>query len=797
MAEITTDDLAAGPAEPDIKPSYNAKDVPEDIQKSIWNLAQKLELDDKDIRLREIIKWRRNEDYWVGIQDGFYSSMVNRYISAASGGVAYPGFWSNDDDDINEYDSTVNIYRAHGESLIAALSTGLPFVRFFPKNADDPDDVSTSKTASKISEMIQKQNKGQWLFLHALYLLYTSPFVAAHTYRHESAQYGMDKQPIYGSQPMNFEEQICQQCGNPIGQPNMSEQPFPNDPNAPPQAIDPAMEGGDVPYPLPEQLDPETQVPIPPDISQPPSGPMMTSMAPQQPMCPTCGPTAVSVEYYQEDVPSIQGYNEVPKARECVEVFGALNVKVSHIARNFTESPYLIFEREVHHTYLRGLYPDMADQIDQYTSPEAIHRTSYQPDTNGYCSFAEAYIRPWAYNLYIKDDVGTLDYLKQNFPDGVKVCYLNMMILAVEPCNVDDEWTVTQSPLSRYIHTPSLGDPCIPLQDMRNDLVYMTLDTVKHGVGDTFANPDVLDFDQYQKYKNQPGSVFPAKPRRGEALGDAFVSVKSATLSQEVKEFWLQLDQDAQFVLGDFPSVYGGQQQGGSRTLGEYVESQSRALQRLSTPWKMLSLWWASVMSKSVNSYLKHAMSDDYYVKSNGDSYENVWIRSAEMQGQIGEVEPDISEQFPVTWSQRHAMFLEFIKENPLEPILATMFHPENTSQVSEILGLSNLHIPGQADRSKQLREISMLLKAEPDPMGLMPTVMPDMDVDNHEVHIESIKAWAVSEIGMEAKINNPKGYANVILHLRQHMMMMPQPMSENPEGEEGGEEAPPENEAQ
>jgi hypothetical protein len=763
MADITSEDLEGAVPSKD-KPVYGDDSVPEEVQLAIKNLANSLEIEDRDLRESALINWRRNEDYWNGIQDGFYSALAKRYISGSSSGVAYPGNIIDDEDEVDEYDSTVNIYRAHGESIIAALSTGLPFVRFFPKNADDPDDISTSKAASKISEMIQKQNKAQWIFLHALYLLYTSPFVAARTYRHESKEYGTTQQPVAGEQTVYNKDSICQKCGTPTGPTETSDQPFDESITSLPQV--------------------------------PPEGPIGPEYMESQPMCPTCGPTAVSVEYFQEDVPAILGYQEIPKTRECIEVYGALNIKVAHKVKDFDHSPYLIFEDEVHYTWLRGRYPKMADQIDSWISSEAMQRQGLSADSKGVCTYTECYIRPWAYNFYLTSDPEVFEYLKAKFPEGLKICYSNNLILAVLPVNIDEEWTLTKSPLQRRIHQRALGDVVVPLQDMRNDLVYMTLDTVKHGVGDTFANPDVLDFNQYSKFKNEPGSVYPAKPRRGESLSDSFVSIKSATLSQEVREFWAQLDQDAQFVLGDFPSVYGGNQQGGSRTLGEYVESQSRALQRLSTPWKMLSMWWSSVMSKCVNSYIKHAMSDEYYVKSNGDSYENIWIRAAELQGRIGEVEPDISEQFPVTWSQRHAMFLEFIKENPIEPILATMFHPENTNAVAEILGLSNLFIPGQSDRNKQLREIADLLKGQP--TGMMPSVMPDMDVDNHEVHVEAIKAWAVSESGMEAKTNNPMGYANVILHLRTHEQMM-MPVATGPADtnkaniEEGGEAPPPE----
>ena len=38
---------------------------------------------------------------------------------------------------------------------------------------------------------------------------------------------------------------------------------------------------------------------------------------------------------------------------------------------------------------------------------------------------------------------------------------------------------------------------------------------------------------------------------------------------------------DGQFVLGDFPSIYGGPAQSGSKTAREYLESRAVALQRL------------------------------------------------------------------------------------------------------------------------------------------------------------------------------------------------------------------------
>jgi len=77
------------------------------------------------------------------------------------------------------------------------------------------------------------------------------------------------------------------------------------------------------------------------------------------------------------------------------------------------------------------------------------------------------------------------------------------------------------------------------------------------------------------------------------------------------------------------------------------------------------------------------------------------------------------------------------------------------------------------------MMEMEMAEGMPPAPDIELPSVEIEPDVDNHPIHIRMCKAWLVSEAGRLAKIENPDGYKNVLLHLKAHQeyeaMMMAQ----------------------
>jgi hypothetical protein len=54
-----------------------------------------------------------------------------------------------------------------------------------------------------------------------------------------------------------------------------------------------------------------------------------------------------------------------------------------------------------------------------------------------------------------------------------------------------------------------------------------------------------------------------------------------------------------------------------------------------------------------------------------------------------------------------------------------------------------------------------------------VPTVEPELEVDDHAVEAEICKDWLRSDEGQIAKIENPGGYANVVAHLTVHNEML------------------------
>ena len=317
-----------------------------------------------------------------------------------------------------------------------------------------------------------------------------------------------------------------------------------------------------------------------------------------------------------------------------------------------------------------------------------------------------------------------------------------------------------------------------------------------------------------------PRLMYPVKASLGKAIAENFFQTHTATLSKEVDQFQNRLEQQAQFVLGSFPSIYGGTMEGTSGTLGEYAMSRNQALQRLQLIWKILVNFWPKVIEKAVRSYAKNLKEDESFAKKQGESFINVWIRQSEVTGNVGLVEAEASESFPISWAQKRDILIQMIQYKDPN-IAAALFHPENASMIARIIGFPELYIPGDEDRTKQLAEIAKLILAAPIPammpmtpmeqmaptpdMGQeqpfsqpamdQPTVMPEPELDNHAIHIEVIRAWANGSVGQSVRENNPQGYANVIAHLKMHMTMLPPPMPVEGEGE--GENQPPSSEGE
>ena len=491
----------------------------------------------------------------------------------------------------------------------------------------------------------------------------------------------------------------------------------------------------------------------------------------------------------------ISEHVEVDKFGVAIEVFGSKNVRIATYARTQAETPFLILEFEQHHAITLSQfegYRAIANSdrgSDEYArnirTPSAVP-ASYE-SLDKLDTIKLAWFRPCVFELSTDDEERA--QLLQTYPEGVKCSFVNNTLVEAESSSLDAHWRVTEDPLDDHVHSDPKGKVLTDIQHMTNDLCNTTLQTVQHGITQTFADPSVLDFKRYQEEPARPGSVFPTIPQSGKRISDGFFETRTAVLSQEVKEFAGRLEAAAQFCVGSFPSIYGGPNVSGSRTASEYQMSRDQALQRLSTVWKNLSFWWTDVIANAVDlqvRIMREFGQDEVEVKKAGSTFINNMIKIEDLIGRVGKVEPENVENFPISVAKKRDMILEMIKGGD-DTIKGLLYHPQNSALVSSLIGFPGIFIPGEGDRNKQQYEIQILLKnapTQPPPQQMQPSrfgppqapqkptssVPIDPTIDNDEIHISVIKAWATSDDGLLAKLFNEQGYANVMAHLQEHM---------------------------
>lgn len=754
-----------------MKSDPNNTNLPENLQVILKELVKKYEVENSWVRKRQIQQWKKNERFWHGIQFIFWSETNQDWMAPIE-----TSFYNSesDNEDMNGpfYDYVVNICKPAGESIIAALSAQIPAVRFPPDNADSVEDQETSKTFSKIADLIQKHNQAKRVLLQALLMLWNQGNVFAYHAPKFDKAFGNIQIPQYKAGMQ------CPECGF------VQE----NDQNS--NSGDPAGDSSGV--------DATQQVNCPQCAVGSPGDPS-TNAPPMQPQQVPMQPS-----------PILGSFKTAPKMRVMIDIYGNLNVKVPYYARTQKDFTYLICELDQPKSFLKSLYcndvgkngkttfnDDLARKIDSDGSVDmgSYERIGRSPSTYSYnldgdqylATLKRCWLRPWVFDDMLDTQQQERDELKELFPDG---CYVGMIgNVYVESRNecMDDYWTVGQAGLSTYIHSDPIVQPLIPIQEIRNVTVNLTLETIEQAIPSGFADTDTLNFDVYNKHEARPGMIYPVKRKAGDTLSNSFYTQDRATLSKEVPLFVQQLDKDAQFVVGAFPSIYGGPGEGNSRTAAEYNMSRQMALQRLSIIWSLLNFWWCKLMEKCVHLYVDNMIEDERFVQKQKNNYINVWIKRAELTGSVGEVEPEGDESFPISIAQKQDLLMKlFTLQSP--EINEALFQSENRSIISEAFAMTEFKMPGEDQRIKQMREIN-------DMMANGQQIMPEKDVDDNPIHIECTRSFLVSDIGLDLKATNPQVYSIIFQHLELHIelqSMIQMPLAAPGQQAPGQNNAPP-----
>lgn len=727
--------------EPELLESPTALDqADEKLRNNLLGILNTIEKEEQPSRELLVRTWKYYDLLWNGVQPIFWNAadkewqLINKVVKLPNNVIIDPSALTK----------SINIVRPYGESIAGAVTTGLPKVNYFPENADNVDDIKTAKAYSKIERIIAEHNEMENKLLGAAMTLWKFGMVAAYNYPHEDKKYGVTKKPVMGDVSYTNTDYTCPNCAETMK----------------------STRG---------KTDFSTDIDISKDEIL---------------SCVSCNQSVIPIPSFREETVNEQvGIEEIPRSRQIVRFYSPLEVKIPIRARTADEVGWVIIEEELHYAQLRKLYPEYAEKINGGESAiasayERWARSNFELDgetLENATTIQRVWLRPWAYYVLSKEDAVNLSKL---YPEGAYFAVINNEIVEIKGEDMDTCWTFSENPGDRRIMAVPPIKNVVPIQETVNDVMSLEVKSLKHSIPTAFADPELFNFDAYRRTRKEPGLVYPMKLPPSGRLSDSITELRTAVFPKEGRDLDLKLEKLAQFTTGAFPSVFGGASQG-SKTAFEYKESKNNALQRLSIIWRVISQLYANVTNKSVRSYIDNMTEEEEtYAIKRGNSYINVWIKKSELTGVVGRVVPEISEQFPTSWAQKKQTITELLETNN-EVITSIIFHPENVGLLAKVIGLDELYVPGDNDRNRQLSEITELIAQAPiiDEMGQQVASIPtDPMLDNSQVHVEVMRAFASSDAGQYVKDNNPEGWQNFMLHLQEHVNYMQQQQMEEME---------------
>jgi hypothetical protein len=748
------------------------------------------------------------------------------------------------------YQFVTNLYQAFGLSFISVLSQDVPATRFYPQSAQSIADITTARAASQVCDLVEQNNRVQHLLTGVAFYLWTDGKIGGYVrFVADAQRFGSHDEPVIEEHfvPLGEDAYVCPECGaeQPVGQAlslsgsgatgateAVGTEAGDNETGDYDGSDSNALSAGPTLRTTREGWG--TRKPEAPSNLQPPAsnlqnspvtshqspiadaqGKLVTSGLLPPVICRNCG-ASLGPEHFRPAprvaVPLITDVRRVANGQEVISVVGGLELNTPVWANEMHEYPYLQWSMEVHRAKLKASYPLAADKIqmggpiqsdDVYARASRVAIAQGLPTTHpgdalfNLITFSRTWIRPWAF--YALEDKSVRDALLALFPDGCYAAFAGDTYCESRNESMDDRWRVMHALPGDGQNRPSVGDSLVQIQERYNTLSNIQAETYEYGIPPIYADPQVLDFDALSNQTAEPAAHYPARARPGQPLAAGFFQPAPAQVPPDLVRHQQDLmGPVAQFLTGLFPAVFGGEMDS-QRTATGYAMARDQALGRLGLVWRRLKTFYADVMMLSVDCFRRNRPEDaEIPILGPGGEFESRWIRLADLKGNI-QAHPESDETFPRMKSQQRAVVQQLMASS--DPMIQqALADPSNIGFVKSLLGLSDLVVPGEDSRNKQLREIDLLLVGQAlslsgvdqrnpttnanqgalagndgkptgyKPVLLEPSVPIDLLFDNHVVELEECRRWANSDAGQIARIENPAGFANVRAHAEAHL---------------------------
>jgi hypothetical protein len=821
-------DAGATNAPADLGPNYERlEDLKPKLVHALRDLVRQYREEGVVARRHEIRRIRQARLFWQGLQYAWWNpNDMNWHLP-------FEQRFADDRalEEMPRYQFVTNFYQGFGLSFIAVLSQDVPSVRFYPQSAQSLEDIAAARAASDVAELIEQNNHVEQLLTLIGYHLWTDGKLGGYVrYVADGQRFGFHEEDLLEAIeiPLGEDAYVCPNCKNEtVAQAGI----YPGETGRPEAFSSPNAVAGNAE----KTLTPEG-----------------VSYSDNKATCASCGAELTKANLRRAErvtVPRVIGKRRVANGQEVISIAGGLELNTPVWANEMHEYPYLQWQAEVHRAKLKASYPHAADKIEVSPSQGAedvYARVSRLSVSQGLPSihpgdalvnlitFDRTWIRPWAF--YALEDREVRDELLALFPDGCYAAFAGDAYCESRNETMDDHWRVLHALPGDGQNRPSVGDSLVQVQERYNVLSNMQAETYEYGIPPIYADPQVLDFDALANQVAEPAAHFPARARPGQPLAAGFFQPAPAQVPPDM----IRHQQDligpvSQFLTGLFPAVFGGNMED-VKTASGYALARDQALGRLGLVWRRMKQFYADLTLLAVDCFRKNRPEDAEIPLLGPDGvFDSRVIRIADLKGNIC-VHPEADETFPRLKSQQRGVLQQlFTINDPL--IQRALAEPANIGYMKNVLGLSELVVPGEDSRNKQLREIQQLLASAPivvpvvgavaqafrsqTPDGFagpeassspntvvgiaektlapegasynssaghgsrptehtaMPLVLPSVPVDelldDHAVEFEECKRWANSDAGQAARMSNPVGFANVRAHAQAHLRVMVQ----------------------
>jgi hypothetical protein len=518
---------------------------------------------------------------------------------------------------------------------------------------------------------------------------------------------------------------------------------------------------------------------------------------------------------------------------ERINAYGALECKRPIAAKNLSRSPWFQLSIEEDRSYLKALYPKVADKINGSEAGASENQfdriarisvnlgmgaTAMTGDSLAYQATHQlTWVKPEFYTEI--EDEETQGLLEENFPEGVRLAFVGTTFCEAVAEKLEDHWSEVYAFPGDGAHRPSIGSPLVPVQERLNNLLDILYETYNHSIPWRWVASNKIDLNAIGDQSNLPGMTGQVE-YSNEPISNYFFVEQQITVDASMLAQIKSLENEvAQLLTGAFPALFGGNT-GSNDTASGISIQRDQALGRLGLIWRNIKSGYANALKLAVmvsasnrqgslqTSLPGSKMSMPQSLKVDFDS-----LNIGKFQ-----VHTDSDENFPESWTQKKNTFMllmQSAEKNPAGFAASLMKDPNNVAYGKYMLGLSELTVPQEASRNKQLTEINELIKSEPQPnpqvvqaqqqlqaaqqkmtadanataehiqqgqqmlqqlqqqIAALPqevsSVPIDAQYDDNGTEYQECVDWINSSVGQKLKLQNPKGFQNVRLHGLEH----------------------------